>query len=103
MRSNAILDVEMLTTEIESSDWDQRRLKKKCLERDGNKCQITRCSDRVAVKKLPPSESAGLLKASTQAAHIVPFSCGSFTGLDVCDFFWDIILSQTQHLIAYEK
>lgn len=87
-RLNAIFHVEMLSsTEIESSDRDQRRLKKKCLERDGNKCQITGYYDRDAAKKLPPSESAGLLKAPTQAAHIVPFSCGSFTELDVSNLF----------------
>lgn len=86
-RLNAILDVEMLSTEIESSNSDQRRLKKKCLDRDGNKCQITGYYDRDALKKLPSSESAGLLKASTQAAHIVPFSCGSFTEFDVSNLF----------------
>lgn len=73
----------MLSTELEPSNRDQRRLKKKCLERDGNKCQLTGCYDRDAAKTLPPSELAGLLTASTQAAHIVPFSCGSFTELDV--------------------
>lgn len=89
-RLHASLDVELLSTEIESSSRDQRRLKTKCLERDGNRCQITGYYDRDAAKQLPPSELAGLLKASTQAAHIVPFSCGSFTELDVSNLHLEI-------------
>lgn len=80
---NASSDVEILTTEIQSSSRDQRQLKKKCLERDGNSCQITGYYDRDAATQLPPSELAGLPKVPTQAAHIVPFSCGSCTELDV--------------------
>lgn len=77
----------MLSTEIESSSRDQSRLKRKCLERDGNRCQISGYYDADAAKQLPPAELAGLLKARTQAAHIVPFSCGSFTELDVSNLY----------------
>lgn len=59
--------------------------------------------DRDFVKKLPLSESAGLLKASTEAAHIIPFSCGSISKFDVSNLSWATSPSHTQHLIVREK
>lgn len=77
----------MLSNKIETSNRDQRQLKKKCLTRDGNKYQITGYYNRDALKKLPPSELAELLKASTQAAHIVLFCCGLFMEFDMSNLF----------------
>lgn len=77
----------MLSTEIESRSRDQSQLKRKRLERDGNRCQISGFYDRDAAGQLPRAELAGLLKARTKATHIVPFSCGAFTELDVSNLY----------------
>lgn len=81
--------VESVASEITSSDRQQKWLRKACLERDGNRCVISGACDFLESKKLPvgdPILNEPLEPSHTQAAHIVPFCCGSFDTAGVSAF-----------------
>lgn len=72
--------VEAVAAEISPSQRQQRWLRKVCLERDQNRCVVSGYYDYQQLEKLPEGHP---IKGSedgitTQAAHIVPFCCGSF-------------------------
>ena len=62
-------------------------LRKACLERDQNCCVVSGCYDYGQWEKLPKGDTGRESKETgrTQAAHIVPFSCGSFDKSGVSD------------------
>ena len=72
--------VEVVAAEISPSQRQQRWLRKVCLERDQNRCVVSGYHDYQKLEKLPEGhpikESEDWI--TTQAAHIVPFCCGSF-------------------------
>ena len=78
-RFNAAQEVEEIAAEFDgvSTCNSQAWLKKSCLERDGAKCVVTGYYDDAEAERLPANESASLVTATTQAAHILPFSLGS--------------------------
>lgn len=81
--------VESVASEITSSERQQRWLRKACLERDGNRCMISGVYDFSESTKLPvgdPILNEPQEPFSTQAAHIVPFCCGSFNTAGVSAF-----------------
>ena len=72
--------VEVVAAEISPSQRQQRWLRKVCLERDQSRCVVSGYYDYQKLEKLPEGHP---IKESedgitTQAAHIVPFCCGSF-------------------------
>ncbi len=62
-------------------------LRKACLERDQNRCVVSGYYDLEQYKMLPEGDPMreSTENARTQAAHIVPFSCGSFDKSGVSD------------------
>lgn len=72
--------VESVATEITSSQRQQMLLRKLCLERDGKRCVLSGIYDHSQWRELPVGDQirASERAIRTQAAHIVPFCCGSF-------------------------
>ncbi|KAK2768458.1 hypothetical protein FQN54_000313 [Arachnomyces sp. PD_36] len=59
-----------------SSRNDQAKLKRICLQRDGYRCLISGAIDRGSRGKFP--DTTNMPHASTQLAHILPFSLGEY-------------------------
>ena len=88
-RSGWAESVESVASEITLSERQQKWLRKACLERDGNRCVISGVYDFSESTKLPvgdPILNEPQEPFSTQAAHIVPFCCGSFNTAGVSAF-----------------
>ena len=51
-----------------------------CLERDQNRCVVSGYYDDLKLEDLPKDDTRRVSEPSglTEAAHIVPFCCGSF-------------------------
>jgi hypothetical protein len=58
--------VDEIASEIVSQKRDQQKLKKMCLERDGNRCMVTGHWEG-------DNAPAGVRTTRTQAVHILPF------------------------------
>lgn len=80
--------VESVAAEVTTSQRQQAWLRNACLERDQNRCVVTGFYDFEQLKKLPRDHPISILEdgTRTQAAHILPFCCGSFTEFGVCNF-----------------
>ena len=80
--------VESVAAEITTSQRQQAWLRNACLERDQNRCVVSGFYDFEQLKKLPRDHPISILGdgTRTQAAHILPFCCGSFTDFGVCNF-----------------
>lgn len=89
---SAIDDIDEIGSELESAfRREQGRLKAACLARDGLRCVITGALDlNEALNMYPPDQSLPSRVAATEAAHILPFSLGSFTERKVISF--DLLL-----------
>lgn len=75
---------EELSSELESSSRrDQARLKSDCLRRDGNRCVVSKVYDALKAEDLQGAERQSVVTSTTQAAHIIPFSIGSFWEAEV--------------------
>ena len=72
--------VESVAGEITPSQRHQKQLRTLCLERDQNRCVVSGYYDKLQLKNLPGDERRRVSgpKTWTEAAHIVPFSYGSF-------------------------
>lgn len=79
-RSGWLESVESVASEISSSQRQQMWLRKSCLERDGNRCVLSGFYDFSQWIELPVGDPIRDSEEGvrTQAAHIVPFCCGSF-------------------------
>jgi len=62
-----------------SSRNDQKWLKAACLRRDNNRCVISGYYDAIiAIESMTASDLDNTVTADTDAAHIIPFSLGTF-------------------------
>ena len=77
-------NIEEISSEIESATrGDQAWLKTVCLNRDGKKCIISGLYDINEWLKFPVNERPNVGTARTELAHIIPFSLGSFSEVQV--------------------
>ena len=78
--------MDYLSSELESSTRDgQRKLRNACLARDGNRCVISGYYDTKLFEKLSALDRQNLNRATTEAAHIIPFSFGHFREPEVAE------------------
>jgi len=77
--------IEEIVSELQSSSRnDQGWVKEACLRRDNNRCVLTGLYDlKKAVKNLSKDDRKRNATTKTEAAHIIPFSIGSFTDTEV--------------------
>jgi hypothetical protein len=78
--------IEEIASELteSSSRNDQKWLKAACLRRDNNRCVISGYYDmNQAIESMTVSELDNIVTADTDAAHIIPFSLGTFAESEV--------------------
>ena len=80
--------VESVASETDPIQRQQTWLRRICLERDENRCVVSGYYDHLQWEKLCKDDTrlVSELNTRTQAAHIVPFCCGSFDKSGVSAF-----------------